>query len=228
MILSQTQEELVVYLCRQLNHLFPDKDEVKPVHLLESVATALGRLNYCFSQVSNYRYHNGTQPIYNHLYSDHNIVFYWFLANTVWVQAKNDQLASKLYYLNKVMHGFDCMFDTAMPDIFLVFHGVGTMLGKAIYNDYFVAMQGCTVGSNKGHYPVFGKGVSLTANSSVIGNCKIGDKCNISTGTLVFDKNMGANETAFVNPANGLVETRLSRASYAEQFFKFPEELTSK
>ena len=222
MILSQHQENLTTYICRQLNNFFPDKEEVKLVHLNDSVKLGLERLDYCFSKVTNYRYNNGTETIYNHLYSDHNIVFYWFLSNTVWVKTQNQSLASKLYYLNKILHGFDCMYDTQLPDIFLIFHGVGTMLGKATYSDYFVSMQGCTVGSNKGHYPVFGKGVSLTANSSAIGNCIIGQNCTISTGTLLMDKNMNDRETAFINPATGIVDVKVSKISYAEQFFMAP------
>lgn len=222
MIVSLQHEALVLYLCRQINNYFPDTDAISEAQLNEPVKIAMDRLRYCFSCVQNYRYNNGEQPLYNHLYSDHNIVLYWFISNSIWQKTGNDKLAAKFYYLNKVMHGFDCMFDTALPDIFLIFHGVGTMLGKAAYDNYFIAMQGCTVGSNKGKYPVFGKGVSLTANSSVIGDCTIGNNCSISTGTLLFDRNMNANETAFINAVTGIVEIKVSRSSYAEQFFKKP------
>lgn len=220
MILSHSADNIAIYICQQLNNLFPDNNKIKLVDLSGSVKIALNRLENCFSKVSNPRYTSGTEAIYNHLYSDHNIVFYWFLANTIWQDTKNDMLSSKLYYLNKVMHGFDCMYDTKLPDIFLVFHGVGTMLGKATYNDYFVVMQGCTVGSNNGKYPVFGKGVSLTANSSVIGGCIIGNLCTISTGTLLFEKNMGISETAFIDNRTGLVDIKNSKESYSKQFFK--------
>jgi serine O-acetyltransferase len=220
MVLSQSPGHISFYISRQLNNLFPDKNGVAIADLSETVKIALDRLENCFSRVSNSRYNNGSEAIYNHLYSDHNIVFYWFLANSVWQETKNEILSSKLYYLNKVMHGFDCMYDTKLPDIFLVFHGVGTMLGKATYSDYFVVMQGCTVGSNNGTYPVFGKGVSLTANSSVIGNCTIGDLSTISTGTLVFEKNIGISETAFIDNQTGLVNTKISKESYSKQFFR--------
>lgn len=122
--------------------------------------------------------------------------------------------------LNKTMHGFDCMYDTKLPEVFLVFHGVGTMLGKAIYNDYFVVMQGCTVGSNNGKYPSFGKEVSLTANSSVIGHCHIGDFSNIGTGTLIFEKDIGVSETVFMDSVTGLLNSKSSKECYSKQFFK--------
>ena len=97
-------------------------------------------------------------------------------------------LANKLYCLNKVLHGLDCMYDTQLPDIFLLFHSSGTMLGKAKYSDFFIALHGCTIGSHKGRYPILGKGVSITANSSVIGDCYIGNRCTISTRTTIFQK----------------------------------------
>jgi len=220
MRLSLSSDNIAFYISQQLNNFFPDTNKVEIADLSEAVKTALERVEYCFSKVSNTRYNNGSEPIYNHLYSDHNIVFYWFLSNSIWKETGNEALASKLYYLNKVMHGFDCMYDTKLPDIFLVFHGVGTMLGKATYSDFLVVMQGCTIGSNNGKYPILGKGVSLTANSSVIGNCTIGDLCTISTGTLIFEKNMNSSETAFLNSHTGGIDIKLSKECYSKQFFR--------
>ncbi len=216
---SLTQDELSVYISNQLNCFFPDKFVVHPSLLVKNVAVALDRLNYCFSKVINHRYNNGNNSIYNHLYSDHNIVFYWFLSNTIYKNTNDENLASKLYYLNKSLHGFDCMYDTNLPDIFLIFHGVGTMLGKAEYKDFFIAMQGCTVGSHKNSYPKMGKGVSLTANSSIIGDCTIGHRCSVSSGTQIFQKNMSNDEVAFINPTTGILECKQSNKSYGAQFF---------
>jgi serine O-acetyltransferase len=128
-------------------------------------------------------------------------------------------MANKLYYLNKTLHGLDCMYDTKLPDIFLLFHSSGTMLGKASYADYFVALQGCTVGSQKNNYPVFGKGVSLTANSSVIGKCLIGDRCTLSTRTTIFQKDMANDSIAFLDFESGKLKTKLTKECYAQQFF---------
>jgi serine O-acetyltransferase len=137
----------------------------------------------------------------------------------VWKESVNENLASKLYYLNKSLHGLDCMYDTKMPDIFLVFHGVGTMLGKAGYSNFFVALQGCTVGSHRGNYPVFGSGVTLTANSSVIGNCTIGDRVSIGAETLVFEKDIESDNAVFINSATGATDIKSSGTAYAQQFF---------
>jgi serine O-acetyltransferase len=219
MITSLTLNDLCRYTSLQLNNLFPDNEVVNLLIDKASVSLALDRLEFCFKEVSLKNYFDGKEAKFNHLFSDHYVMFLWFLSNSVWRNKGNCSLASKIYYLNKSLHGLDCMYDTKMPNIFLIFHGVGTMLGKAEYNDYFVVLQGCTVGSQKGKYPKFGKGVSITANSSVIGDCQIGDRASISTRTTIFEKKIEQNTTTFVNLDTGKIESKITKSCYAQQFF---------
>jgi serine O-acetyltransferase len=219
MILSVTSSELKEYTSRQLNNIFPDNHCVKASDLDNFADTALDRLNFCFSHISFNRYYENGQSKFNHLYTDQYLVYLWFLANTIWKQNGDDRIISKIYYLNKVLHSFDCMYNTSLPDIFLVLHGAGTMLGKATYSDYFLVLQGCTVGSQRGDYPVLGKGVALTANSSIIGKCNIGNRCTISSRTLLFQKDLADDSTAFVNLNNGALEVKQSFHCYAQQYF---------
>lgn len=219
MQLSLAKADFQTYTSRQVNHFFPDKQEFNLSDYGNIFDLTLDRLNYCFQKVAFDRYYNNDTTLLNHLYSDHYLMYLWFLSNTFWKELKEENMSSKLYYLNKCMHGFDCMYNTNMPDIFLIFHGVGTMLGKADYSDYFIALHGCTVGSQKGHYPVFGKGVTLTANSSVIGKCAIGDKCTISTRTTIFQKDIPNNHTAFTNFETGKLQLKATKEPYAQQFF---------
>lgn len=214
-----TTEYLSLYVSSQLNSFFPDQECVDLRKEKEIVEEALARVEFCFKHVTLKHYFDNNKVNFNHLYSDHYVMFIWYLSNSVYKHKGKCNLANKLYYLNKVLHGLDCMFDTLMPDIFLLFHSSGTMLGKAKYDDYFVALQGCTVGSQKGLYPVFGKGVSLTANSSVIGNCKIGTGATISTRTTIFQKDIQPYNTAFMNFETGQLEVKQSKAIYAQQFF---------
>lgn len=207
------------YTSRQLNNIFPDGNTVKPGELASFTDVALDRLHYCFKYVKFKRYNNEGETQFNHLYADHYLMYTWFLANTLWKENGSPAIANKLYYLNKALHGLDCMYDTLLPDIFLLFHSCGTMLGKAGYANYFVALQGCTVGSQKGEYPVFGQGVSLTANSSVIGKCIIGNRCTISTRTTIFQKDIEDDHTAFINFDTGQLQVKPSKECYAQQFF---------
>jgi serine O-acetyltransferase len=219
MLLSLDKTALMDYTSRQLNNIFPDENKVNLNAISNLVDIALDRLDYCFKHVAFERYNKEGVTQFNHLYADHYLMYTWFLANTIWKEGGDTLVASKLYYLNKTLHGLDCMYDTKLPDIFLLFHSSGTMLGKASYADFFVALQGCTVGSQKGGYPVFGKGVALTANSSVIGNCTIGNRCTISTRTTIFQKNIEDDNTAFINFETGRLEIKPAKKCYAQQFF---------
>jgi serine O-acetyltransferase len=219
MRLSLDKNELVNYTLNQLNAFYPDNALVRFDDLEAHTDVVLDRLDFCFKHVAFNRYFNGTETLFNHLYADHYVMYLWFFSNTVWKDNQNPNLASKLYYLNKSLHGFDCMYDTKLPNIFLIFHGVGTMLGKADYNDFFVSLQGCTVGSNKGKYPTFGKGVALAANSSAIGNINLGDRSTISTRTTVFERDIPANYTAFTDFISGQQHMKESKVCYAQQFY---------
>ena len=218
MNLSLPHADLATYYARQLNNVFPDNDPIDSVDISSILDSALDRLSFCFKHVAFNRYNVEGETRYDHLYADHNLILNWFLSNEAFITG-NIKLANKMYYLNKVMHSFDCMFNTILPKVFLVFHGAGTMLGKAVYNDFFVALQGCTVGSHRGEYPVFGTGVALTANSSVIGKCVLGSRVSISTRTTVFQKDVADDTVIYTDFSTGVLNQKPSSVCYAQQFF---------
>jgi len=217
--LSLPKQLLGKYISAQLNSFFPDENKVSPDDFSRELDIAIDRTDYCFRHVSHERYNKKGQTILNHLYGDQYLVFLWLLSNTIWKEQGHHFIATKLYYLNRALHGFDCMYDTGLPDIFLIFHGSGTMLGKAVYKNYFIAFQGCTVGAHKGHYPVFGKGVTLTSHSSVIGNSVIGDNTSISIHTCIFERNISSNAIVFTDANSGQVIEKPSKSIFAHQFF---------
>jgi serine O-acetyltransferase len=215
---SLSIDELADYTSRQLNYFFPDKDTVNLMEYSDCIKLSLDKIENCYKQVTLKNYYNGSEVIFNHLHSDHYVMYIWYLANTIWKEKQHKNICNKLYYLNKSLHSLDCMFDTNLPDIFLIFHGSGTMLGKATYSDYFVVLQGCTVGMNKGKYPVMQKGVALTAHSALIGDCNVGELVTVSSYTCIIDKNIEANHVVFKNEEGGTVYKKTSN-SYAQSFF---------
>ncbi len=219
MILSLSEEHFLEYTVKQLDNLFPDNDMVRAGDIADGFKDALKRVDFCFSHVSLPHYFDGENTRLNHLFGDQYMILIWFLANALYKRHGKNKVSDKLYLLNKALFSLDCMYDTALPDIFLVFHGAGTMLGKASYQDFFVVLQGCTVGSHKGNYPVMGKGVSLTANSSVIGNCHLGDRVTISTRVALFEKDADAGSTIFMDWDKGGLMVKKTSQCYAQQFF---------
>jgi len=219
MNLSLNKQDFLKYTSQQLNGLFPDNKLVDLKSYIASFDTAIDRIDHCFNKVTYKHYFNNGQTFLNHLHADQYLMYVWFLSNTIYKDTGDLNLSNKLYYLNKSLHGFDCMYNTELPDIFLIFHGVGTMLGKAKYSDFFVALQGCTIGSQKGQYPILGKGVGLTAHSSIIGNCVIGNRSSIASYTSVFEMDVPEDSVVFKDKDTGILKIKSAKNCYAQQFF---------
>ena len=181
MITSLTIAELSDYLGRQLGHFFPDGStpDLRPV-----TPTAVERVEVCFRKVKLPMYRQGGEPFFDHLHTDHYAAFL-YLASNVAFQHGDLRLAAKLYSLNKALNGFMCMYDTVLPPHFLVVHTVGMLLGKATYGDYFVAIHGVTIGTDRGLKPVLGKGVVMYGGSSIVGDSRIGDSVSVAAHALV-------------------------------------------
>jgi serine O-acetyltransferase len=221
---SIPQDSLIDYVRGQLNAFFPDGQSVARSDLLPGISDALGRMEYCFLRIRVSRYSAEKQARFNHLYSDQYLMFLWFLSNSLWKKGINENSLNKVYLLNKCLHAFDCAFDTALPDIFIVVHGVGTVLGKASYSDFFVAYQGCTVGQNQGIYPHLGRGVGLGAGASIIGESRIGDYASIGAGCTVVNTTVESNSTAYRDETGKLICRKTRAAVIASQYF-FEEDL---
>jgi serine O-acetyltransferase len=123
---------LTEYVNAQLTHFFPDKENIKK-ELEKHLETALERTLFSLKHVKLRGYTEFT-----YLHSDLYAQFLYFLSNTIWENGENKKLAAKLFYLNKALNGINVMYDTKLPDIFILIHCVGTVLGKAEYSNYFV------------------------------------------------------------------------------------------
>jgi serine O-acetyltransferase len=194
---SISQEALTTYVTRQINYGFPDA-EIEPARLHSYVSDACDRTEYCFSRVRNKFFFDGEQTLFNHLHSDQYAVFLYYLSNTIWEQSRDSALASKVYLLNKSLHALDAYYEVKLPDVFLLAHPLGTVLGRATYSNYFVAYQRCTVGSNlNGEYPTFAEGVALYGGTMVIGRCHLAQNSWVAAGSLLMDIDTATDHVAF-------------------------------
>lgn len=216
MYTSLPPTDLARYVARQANYIFPDHHLLSAKGILSAVEQALQCVEYCFARTKMKSYNAGGAR-FNHLHSDQYLVFLWFLSRELWRGGEIDA-ASKIYLLNKMLHAFDCMYDTQLPDIFVVIHGVGTVLGKAQYADYLVVYQGCTVGSNHGKYPVLGRGLGMGAGASIVGACSVGDHVSVGIGTTLINVNVDSQTVVYSSRHVGLV-IRPSNATLASEYF---------
>lgn len=197
MQLSINQVDLIAYIARQINNLFPDVNVIAD-DFSRYFMVAIERAKYCFSHAKNKYFENHGQIYFNHLHTDQYAMFLYYLSNSLYHLNGNLSLASKVYSLNKALHSVDLFYEVDLPDIFYLQHPIGTVLGRARYSNFFFVYQRCSIGANLEHvYPTIGEGVVMYGGSSIIGNCTVGENCWISTGTIVMDQDIPPNSVVF-------------------------------
>ena len=219
MILSLEFDDLIKYVYKQMNNLFPDGKSDNLLSYKKEFSITIDRLEKCFKHINDNKYCKGEDTFFNHLYSDQYTMFLWFLSNTIWTSKSDMNICNKLFYMNKSLNGFSCLYDTDLPDIFLLLHTVGTVLGKAKYSNYLVATQGCTIGAHKGIYPEIGENVSLLPNASIVGKCLIGNNVSIGLNATVFNKDVKESSIVFVDD-RGITNYKHKDTPWSKQWFK--------
>ena len=203
MIFSLDTDSLVQYTANQLNNFFYDGVRVEKSDLEKYMNDTIYRLTTCFKEIRKPYYYIDGKSTFNHLHSDHYAMFLYLLSNTIWRIDKNEQLASKVFLLNKTLHGIDAFYAISLPDIFLFVHPLGTVLGNANYSDYFVIYQNCSVGATEELiYPTFQKEIILFSKSSVIGDCNIDSNTILGANSFIINNNIKKNSIVVNNYPN--------------------------
>jgi serine O-acetyltransferase len=208
------KDQLLEYVNLQLKHFFPDQYDNKPV-LKKNLDEAFDRTSYSIKHIKLQGYTN-----FSHLQSDLYAQFIYFLSNTVWRNDADRNTAEKLFCLNKALHGLNCMYNTVLPDIFLLIHCVGAVLGKAEYADYFVACQNITVGSDKGKSPKMLGPLYMGPGSAVIGECVTGPFTHLSIGCTLLNTSTEANALVLGNNIDVIHKTS-KRNLLEEVYFNY-------
>lgn len=202
-LINIDKESLGPYIVRQLSSFFPLDVRINKTLLLKYVGVALERIEHCIGSINKKYYQSDSIAEFNILNSDHYAMFLYFLSNTVYQKEGDSSLASKIFLLNKSLHGLDVFHSISLPEIFYFVHPVGTVLGNASYSDYFVVYQGCTVGAtSSGIYPSFSKGVVLYEKSSVIGDCSVGENVIIGSNSSIINSEIQSNRVVVGNYPN--------------------------
>lgn len=225
MNLSISESELTSYVRNQLNHFFPDKYDFVGNDVKASVSTALERCEECFKTISLNGYHdeNGNAA-FSHLHGDQYAAFIYFLSNSLWKYSQNRALCDKLLSLNRALYSIFISYKNDLPKHFALCHPIGTILGNAVYGDYFVVFQGVTVNTSEdadgNPAPVLGKGLFLGANSKIIGNRPIGDYVSVAANAMVYQQAIADNSVVICRNENYCsIETRKKKQCKAQSYF---------
>lgn len=188
-----TPKEVLQMLRLQLSSFWTVDDNISLKDIEEAMCSAMDSYDH-----SNRMYYlkTGFDVLNTNVYA----VFLYYLAHQIG-SGGGYTLADKIYYLNKIMNGVEWYWNAELPEHFVVEHPVGSVLGKASYGDYFCIFQGVTVGANfkddECRWPVLGDYVTMYANSSVIGSCRIGNHVILGANAFVFDDDVPDNSIVF-------------------------------
>jgi serine O-acetyltransferase len=184
-------DDLVAYTANQLHMFSADKRSDQIRRLSPHMKETINRVERCFQNIRRKYFFDGENTLFNHLHGDHYAMYLYYLSNTVYRSGRDEELAQYLFLLNKALHGIDLFYAVSMPEVFLLIHPVGTVLGNATYGNYFVAYQNCGIGSlEDGRYPVFEGENVLFARTSVLGNCHVGRNVVFGANAFVLDSDI--------------------------------------
>ena len=184
-----TERELADFTNRQLKNMLISDEDVTPF-----VKEALEKTLSCFEPNKNKYYSERNRSVFH---SGHYATYLYYLSNTVYKAMGDADLTSKIYYLNKILHAVDWFYAINLPNYWGVEHPLGSVLGRARYSDGLFIYQGCTVGGNKKKYPALGRNVIMYSNSTILGDCHVGDNVILGTGCTIKDEDIPSNSLVF-------------------------------
>ncbi len=174
------------------------------------IASALASAERCFAKSRNKYYMSGDDTSFDPFHSGQYCIFLYWLARYAFGDGMID-LASRLYYLNKIVNAVDLFYEVELPSIFDLDHPLASVMGRANYADYFFFTQNCTVGNSRGRYPVIGRNVSMYARSAIMGSSRVGDNCIIAANAFIMNQDIPSNSVVFGTSPNLVIKGRPER-----------------
>ena len=208
MIFETTKEAIIKGMIHQLTSFFSiSTDEINIINA--SSDDVFRRCDICFSKNKNKYYSKQGEAYFNPYHSGQYTVFLYYFSNTIFKKAKSHiKLADKVYYLNRIMNACDLFYEVELPEIFMLDHPLGSIMGRAKFGNYFEFSQNCTVGNNNNIFPVIGEHVTMLANTTILGNSKISNHVILGAGACVKDQDVPENSLVFGSSPNLIIKKR--------------------
>ena len=212
MELIPTKIQVLQLLVKQLSNFFIiDETDTKLLKSKLDIVLQKCEINF---QASDNKYYKNKDGIakFDVCHSVQWMTFLYYMSHELYKSEYNNGLSDKIYYLNKIMNSVDLYCAIELPSIFGAEHPIGSIMGRAKYSDGFFFFQNCTVGgTRKGaqlFYPIIGNNVTMYANSSILGNCTIGDNVQIGAGCIVKNQDIPSNSLVFGQSPNLIIKKR--------------------
>lgn len=174
---------------------------------------AYSKTNSCISVIKNWD-KNG----FDCFISWQSATLIYFLSREVFIQLEDIELSTRLFLLNKALNAFELYFEIELPDYFFLSHTPGLVFGKAVYGNYCVFHQGCTVGRNGLDRPVLEEGVVMYPNSSIIGKSLVKSNTVLAPGVQVINQDIPGDCYVFLGD-NGKLLFKPLNEFFADRYF---------
>ncbi|MDC7955502.1 hypothetical protein PKF05_06640 [Fusobacterium simiae] len=223
MIISLSENGLLEYIIKQINNFFPDKRVEITDDIKKSFKLSLSRLEYCFSFIKNSAYNKNGIVTFDHLHTDQYLQFIYFWANTHWRIGYDENFSKKLGNLHRYLSGMFLSYKCELPDIFFIFHSVGTVIGNASYDNFLVISQSVTINTgeiiNNKRSPILGRGLYLATHAKIIGNQSIGDYVSIGVEAASYKNDIPSNSVIINVRGKNVIKQRKHSMCFAQNFF---------
>jgi serine O-acetyltransferase len=214
---SLAPDELRSYYRALIDREFPDARHTA-ADVDRVLARGLERVEHSFAHVALAGYHTlAGKARFSHLHGDQAAAFYYFAANSAWREFEDEALATRFFLLNKRHNALVCMYDTQLPEVFVLIHTVGTVLGKAAYGNFLAVYQNVTVGAEDGRRPLLGARAVLYGGSMILGGATLGDDVTVSAGTTLIDAAIPADSVVAGSSRDLIVRPR--KRNFAQQYW---------
>ncbi|MDE5493020.1 hypothetical protein [Elizabethkingia meningoseptica] len=154
------------------------------------------------SKINNKYFCTAEKGIIDFKYLDHYLIFCYRMANFIYKNKMNIELAEAIYYSSRVRTCTDLFYTAEIGDYFIPVHTLGTVMDShAQYGELFKIYNGVHIGPyniqgiepKDWKHPKFGNGVTLLGNSSVYGDTEIGNNVIVSAGTVIVNEKIPSN-----------------------------------
>ena len=207
MICDYSDSYLIELIRRQLSLFMITNQEIEKIRNI--LTEVIERTKYCFSASGNKYYSKDDKTYFNPFHSGQWCIFLYFLSHTLYQKDESNRvICDKIYYLNRMLNSADLYYEVNLPDIFMLDHPLGAVIGRAKIGNYFSFSQGCTIGNNKGIYPVLGENVRMLSNSKIIGKSSIGDNVIVAANTYIKDQDIESNVIVFGGSPNLIIKKK--------------------
>jgi serine O-acetyltransferase len=218
--LSLGRDDLVTFLGDILRTHFPC-DRVRSAGDIGSVLDlALERIEFCFERVALAGYRDEDGATFDHRHGDQCAALLYRCSNRAFRDRDDPELGAMFSALNRARHALLIMHDTDLPDIFVVPHTVGTVIGKATYGNYLAICQNVTVANDPATRLTFDEGVVLFPGAFVVGTGSIGTASAVAANSTLQYQDLPPNTIAIGHSPD--IEFRPRKRDFLARYFLPP------